>query len=481
MVKQNLQNDFYKKLFKKFDKGLISTLDHFNKTMTVSIEKVEKRLKVCERVVYNYITKTRKDCETDLSLAEVLVNKELRSKNIMSQWTNKFLASSDETSLDPVSFALSRLCLNVCLSFQDIHPLYLLEVNVHKHLVDYISVRSEIIIGPALMALVHISLFPEVKAEVVAAGALPVLLRIMVHSKSKPILTQAVKLCASLALENSNKPLLSQSGCMHAMLDLVLGTHVEVDEHIQFATLCAVVNTTSKNDANRMLAVELNGIRPILTVLRTSSNDSILTQAVYALANIAFGNPYTANCILVGGGGEVLMELLQSGDIMRQPVVAHAVLSALSNMCNSEGNQAHIGSISGLVECVIRVCDHAREVFLVTAAANLVLACCWRNAVNKVGGLRSYFHFDAFVSDMLLATTSPTQARFANKGGCTALVKRLIRHATVPSPDHVCCAEKLCSSLSSVLLYGANHERMTGADHCPLPCMVLRVLFETVQ
>lgn len=73
---------------------------------------------------------------------------------------------------------------------------------------------------------------------------------------------------------------------------------------------------------------------------------------------------------------------------------------------------------------------------MVTEAANFLLASCWNNAINK--------------------------ARVANKGGCTALVKRIIRHAPVASPDHICCTEKLCLALSSCLLYVANHERMLG-------------------
>jgi hypothetical protein len=278
----------------------------------------------------------------------------------MSQWTNKFLAATQEKDLDPITFSICRFSLNICLSYNDVHPNYLLEISVHKHLVDYIGLRSELVIGPALMALVHISLYPELKSEIVSAGALPVLLRIMMHCKSKTILAQAVKLCASLSLENSNKSLMSQSGCMHAMFDLILGAHVDVDEHISYSALCAIVNVIHRNDANRMLAVEIRGIKPILTTLQTCSLDHILAQAVHSLANIAFSNPYTANCILVLGGGEILMELLQSGDIARQPVIAHAVMSALANICNSEVNQSHIGSVNGLVECAIRVCDHAR-------------------------------------------------------------------------------------------------------------------------
>lgn len=56
------------------------------------------------------------------------------------------------------------------------------------------------------------------------------------------------------------------------------------------------------------------------------------------------------------------------------------------------------------------------------------------------------------------------QARIANKGGCTALMKRIMRHAPVSDPQglNAECAEKTCLALSAVLLYPTTHEKMTG-------------------
>ena len=358
--KEGPYQDFYKKLFVKFDRGLNSSLESLRKTINVSIQKVENRLAHCEETLQSYISKTKNECMEDVNMAEVLVNKELRSKIIMSQWTNKFLSSTKNNTLDPVTFSLARFALNISLCFNDVSPQYIIETNIHKHLVDYIGLQSELVIGPSLMALCHISLFPELRAHIVAAGALPVLLKLMTHHDSKLILAQAIKLCASLSLEPSNKILMSQSGCMHAMFDLVLGVHQDVDRHIQYYAVCSLVNAMYKNDANRLLAVELNGIKPLLTIMRASSHEDIIVHAIRALANISYGNGYTANCILVAGGGEVLVEIIESGDIIRQPLTAHAVMAAFSNICSTDANQSHIGSIKGLVECTVRICEHAR-------------------------------------------------------------------------------------------------------------------------
>lgn len=56
------------------------------------------------------------------------------------------------------------------------------------------------------------------------------------------------------------------------------------------------------------------------------------------------------------------------------------------------------------------------------------------------------------------------QARIANKGGCTVLMKRIIRHSQLTDPEgaNALCTEKMCLALSAVLLYPTTHERMTG-------------------
>jgi hypothetical protein len=359
-MKVGPHQDFYKKLFSKFDRGLNSSLDSFRKTINVSVQRVEKRLVEVEGQLLDLVSRVKTQCGDDVDMAEVLVNKELRSKIIMSQWTNSFLSTSRVDVLDPITFSLCRLSLNICLVFNEVDPQYLLAINIHKHMVDYIKLDSELVVGPALMGLVHLSLHPMLRGPIVLAGVLSPLLNLMVKHDNKVILNQCCKLCASLALEASNKTLLAASGCMHAMFDLILGAHQDVDCHIQLNTILAIQNVMHLNDANRMLSVELNGIKPLLTIMRSTSNEGIIIHAIRTLANIAYGNGYSANCILVAGGGEVLVEVLESGDIVRQPMTAHAVLAAFSNICNTDTNQAHIGSIRGLVEVAIRICEHAR-------------------------------------------------------------------------------------------------------------------------
>jgi len=113
------------------------------------------------------------------------------------------------------------------LTYSDVSAEYILQSRVHILLVGLMTFESELIVGPALMATVHISLYDQVKPEVkyslyskllivtelsfildiqlILAGVLPALLKIFVNTTSQLILTQACKLCASLALHPPNK------------------------------------------------------------------------------------------------------------------------------------------------------------------------------------------------------------------------------------------------------------------------------------
>lgn len=367
-------SELQKNLYRKFDKSLSTTLESFSKQIHSSISKIELRLSQCEHKVKDIVRKARGEFDRDLALAETLVNKELRSKVIMSQWTNHFLASVEQCTLDPITFAISRYCLNMCLCYGDVSVEYLHATKTHQHLIHYIGISNQLVVGPALMALVHLSLYPEMKKHIVSANVLSALLRLMAKSTSKPILTQCTKLLASLALEPSNKSQIAQSGCFHALYDLVLGNHVDVDEYIQYYTLTALINTIYRSDANRLLSVELAGVKPLLTLLQVTSAHQLIIGAVRVMANVSFNNGLTANHCLIVGGGEVLLAILESIDITSNAsssadvsgnnhsgsIIAHAVLSTLSNICNTETNQTHIGNMNGILEITLRICQHAQ-------------------------------------------------------------------------------------------------------------------------
>lgn len=243
--------------FRMFERGLGDLLNTERKKMTDACDVIDKKIKHAEKKVVKALLKQRRICDEDLELADRLVRKELRSKIITSQWTNGFLAVSDDEYLDPVSFAFARFAMNMCLCYTDVSPEYILQSKSHVLLVGLMTFESELVVGPAIMATMHISLYPMVKPELILAGVLPALLNIFIKTTSQPILTQACKLCGSLALHEANKAQLVNSGVLHALLDLTGGAHKIVNEHTQYAASVAVVNIIYNSDTNRSLVVDL--------------------------------------------------------------------------------------------------------------------------------------------------------------------------------------------------------------------------------
>jgi hypothetical protein len=356
-----LKNNFYSNLFKDFDTKLMEQCQKTKNKLTVSLNVVDIKLKTCERNITEHITQKSMEIEREIRIAESIVNREMKGKIIMSNWTSFFLGSINENNtLDPLTFAFARFSLSVCLCYKDVSASYMMESQIHRQLVAYSTFNTELVQGPALMALVHISIHDELKPAIVLAGVLPLLCKILATSDSKASLCQACKLCGSLALHSPNKSLIVNSGCVHGLLDLILGTQRETDDYIQCEALGALANINLGNDACRTLTVDLDGLKPIITAIQTSQSDLAILRGIMTLGNIAYCSSYCSGNILKAGGHLVMLEILQAGDILRQPLLTQAALIALSNLCNNDNTQAHVGATPGLCEAAVRICEFAR-------------------------------------------------------------------------------------------------------------------------
>lgn len=278
----------------------------------------------------------------------------------MHQWTNGFLQEGKFTNLDPVTFAFARFALNVSISFAEVPVEYFISAKVHVLLISLVGFDSDVVAGPAMLALSHLSLIEEMKGVLVGANCLPLVLRHLVKSRSKLILALGAKMLASLAQHPSNKSEIARSGCMHALFDLVQGAHTEVNDDIRYNSVSAIVNVLRSSDSNRVLSIELMGISPLLKMLQISSNSNILRESLHALANMAFQNAYTSRCILGASGDVLVAQLIDATDILREGLVVRGALAVLANLCTVETNQSHVGSSNGAFDCAIRVCAYAR-------------------------------------------------------------------------------------------------------------------------
>jgi hypothetical protein len=428
------KNKFYLNLFRKCDETMSESFRKNKSEIQRALDRVEKKLNHLETSLHEHVSTKRADVDREMSIADALVNRELKAKIIMSDWCGHFLSDRRLESLDPVTFAFTRYSLSICLSYADVSVEYFVKTNVHKQLVDYIHFDSELVVGPALMALAHLSIHEAMQPLIVLAGALPALCKILTRSTSKPVLCQACKLTMGLAQHFPNKTLIVNSGCHHGLLDLVLGTKREIDDHVQCAALGAICNVALGNDACRSLTVDLDGVRPIITAIQTSQKDVGIIRGIKALANVAFCSSYTAGEILKSGGHLVLLESLQITDILHQPAMAHAALAALSDLCNNENCQTLLAAAPNLCETAVRICELAKEPYLVAEAATLLLAIMWRNSVNK--------------------------ARVSTKGACKVLVRRMIKHSPLDDEPNRYCAERVSFALASMLLNEHTHELM---------------------
>jgi hypothetical protein len=436
----------YMDLFQTFDRSLVMMVNKTSRKMTQCCIRVENKLNNTERKMKWYTKRIKEKVDEEFNMADCLVTKELRSKIIMSQWTGKFLSATSDGNLDPITFAFARFSLNICLSYQDVTADYFIDSKIHVLLVSLAQFRSEIVIGPAVLGLLHLSFHEEMKHEIVLANALPAILQLLVTSESDVILGQCCKLIASLATHNPNKPPIVNSGCFHAIID-ILGGIKTGDPHVRSSACAAAVNIIAGSDANKVLSIELDAIRPMLSLIQFGNSEIALYNAVKCLANIAFCNSFTGSKILSFGGDVILVDVLKSTDVLRTPELTQAIMICFSNICTSESNQSHIGSSLGLIDATLRIIDYARHPPVAAAACLLIHAIGWNNTGNK--------------------------ARTNAKGATKSLLRRIFRHALSEVEAELDCMEKAAVALASLMIFRSNHDSLVscgGLSECATLC-----------
>jgi hypothetical protein len=228
--------------------------------------------------------------------------------------------------LDPVSLAFARLSLNVTLASMAEPPELFLSARVHVLLISLLSFEEEFVVGPALMALAHLSLLDPLKPEIVGAGALKPCLVLAVNSTSVPILIQVCKLVGSLALLSANRTHICESGLVHALLDLVEGSSKlgDVDEHISDYACRAIANLTHKCYSNKRLVADSKGVPPILKTISFFDRDRPIIAALKAVANVAYFHPFGALSLLEHKADAVIIDLLDCTDIRQHAELIEA-------------------------------------------------------------------------------------------------------------------------------------------------------------
>ena len=81
---------------------------------------------------------------------------------------------------------------------------------------------------------------------------------------------------------------------------------------VQYNALIAVTNIVYGSDANRILALELKAMYPLVYALGHALTSDIVKAAAMAISNIARNNPIAGATILALGGDMALVQAIQS-------------------------------------------------------------------------------------------------------------------------------------------------------------------------
>lgn len=345
-----------------------------------------------------------------------------------------FSAQVKVDDLDALSFAFTRFALNIAFAAGSVPVDLILKTNVHVLLVSMLAVESEYIIGPAAFALVHLSLEPCMRVDLVTAGVLPRCLQVLQKRPSEAVLVAVCKLLASLTLLPANRTKFAETGMIGALLNVITPTpnRRRVGNAVMEYVAKAVSNGAYASHSNKSIVVDLDGTSLLLSAINYYQDDSVLSASVQALANVAYFHELAGNRALSADADQILSDCIECTDILseKQAALVEACLWAFTNLCTTPLVQTQIGSSRAL--------DLIRRVLRITQSTALLEA-----AVAALNAL-SFNHM-------------PNRAKVASDDCLQLLYNRLLRHLF--DAPHQTCVFRISSLLASLMLYEPNQHR----------------------
>ncbi|GMI42355.1 hypothetical protein TeGR_g13220 [Tetraparma gracilis] len=224
------------------------------------------------------------------------------------------------------------------------------------------------------MALAHLSLHPETKGAIARAGGIANCVALVNGNPNAPIVSQCCKTLASVAMHPPNKPLMAGKGAIKALVRLVQSVgpdNLRVDDAALACAFEGLCNCAAGNDANRNLIVELGVMSTVEYVCENWTDPEVLAGAAKLIANLAYGNVYTAMMCLSSHCEEALNVSIKKGGGDSNPDVREAAMMAFANLSNNESNQTHVGA-SGAIALAVKTLETSDDPKVLRAAA---LAC----------------------------------------------------------------------------------------------------------
>ena len=127
-------------------------------------------------------------CDERVAQAQGQRDEERKEKLNLAKWMEQFTPSANATKdVDEVDFAFIRFALNMAVAC-DVCPIQKqLEAVAPAFLSSMLNVKNDSVVGPASMALAHLSLHTEAKAAIAAAGGISSCVHLVNTNPNAPI------------------------------------------------------------------------------------------------------------------------------------------------------------------------------------------------------------------------------------------------------------------------------------------------------
>lgn len=162
---------------------------------------------------------------------------------------NELLTCRANANNDRLRFALNMaVACDVCPVQKQ------LDAGTPAFLSSMLTVKNDCVVGPASMALAHLSLHKETKAAIAAANGIVNCVKLIEDNPNAPIVSQCCKTLASVAMLPANKPLMAGKGAIKSLVSAIQSVgpdNSRVDDDALGSALCGLCNCAEGNDANR--------------------------------------------------------------------------------------------------------------------------------------------------------------------------------------------------------------------------------------
>jgi len=337
------------------------------------------------------VAATRRRWMGALRVAELSLFEERKEKLVLQGWLQRFETDGfEEPALDHAESAMSKFAQSVAYApiVQPIDFKQMVASGVMEFLIKVCHPHNkQKVLGPAALALSHLSRDDASKREVAAMGGVKSLLLLLQVIDREPVLTQVCRTLASVALVDAVKVQIAAQGGVRTLCRMV--SYVEDEElnryctmrsaAAQIAALHALVNVTYANDANRTALAAAGGIPHICQLMHETEEPEVLMQGSRLLGNLAYNHPANQALIASAEGDDALARGCRPEFA---PEVQRAAATALANLVHSERNQAQVGS-GPVPEALIGLLDSTDDLGCRHAAAMAIGSMVYLSFLNK--------------------------------------------------------------------------------------------------